>query len=309
MSWEVQTSAIWNSAEIQNLYEHGRGNGFLNGGVTSSGGTDLEVDYTAFQAVVDGTWVSVAGSSVTHDAADGTKPRMDMIVVNSAGTVSIVKGVATAQSASQSRPPLGTLAAGSLVLAGVYIPASASVILNSNVFDKRVMIDQFAEGPIGPRPPGAIARVNEQYATNTAMHVGIIEVNHPIALTQISFQVATVGAAGTLGIALFSNDGQSRLFNETTASISGTGVHEHEMSATAYIPAGVYYIAINPDATADLTLSAWTAGVDPFDEAAATDLNEISGTVSVTAGTIPATFNPDTGVTYAASVVAAVRFN
>lgn len=138
MGYESQTSGIIDHAFLQNVYEGLDGNGIASGGVCTGTGTDRVVSYTAFTGTIDGVAVSVAGSSVTHDVGDATNPRSDMIVCNSSGTVSIVKGTATAESASQTRPPLGTLPAGSVILATVYVPAGATVILDANVFDRRI---------------------------------------------------------------------------------------------------------------------------------------------------------------------------
>ena len=139
MGWETQSNSIINTADTQNWYEGSKGNGFLTGGVLTSADVDRETDYTAFTAIVNGTLVVVAASSVTHDAGDATNPRIDIVEVNSSGTVAIVKGTATAEnSTTQPRPPAPTLTAGSLMLAAVYVPASASTILDANIFDRRV---------------------------------------------------------------------------------------------------------------------------------------------------------------------------
>ena len=140
MPWTIQTSAILNHAEIQNLYEGHKGNGVLSGGVLTGTGTDRIVSFTAFTAIVNGTSISVGASTVTHGAGDASLPRMDLIECNSSGTVAIVAGTPTAESASQTRPPLPALTANSIVLGVVYVPIAATVILDANVFDRRVIL-------------------------------------------------------------------------------------------------------------------------------------------------------------------------
>lgn len=310
MSYTPQTSGITDHAFLQNLYEHGRGNGFLNGGVLSSAGTDLDTDYTAFQAVVDGTWVSVAAGSVTHDAADATNPRMDMVAVNSSGTVSIVKGTATAESTSQTRPPLGTLTSGSLIIGVVYILAGTTAINNNNVFDRRVMLDVNFEGPIVPRPVGFMdATTTQALSANTTARVTAVSVPHTIPVSAVTFDVSAVGASGTIAYGLFSNDGQTRLINDTTGTISGTGEHTETLSSTVYVPPGIYYVMAVSTASANVTFHSYNLTTNaPGGAAAPTGKNESSGTLTVTAGTIPATFDPDGDVTYAAAGAPVVRF-
>lgn len=310
MSLTVQPSGIIDWAFLQNLYEHGRGCGFLTGGVGSSAGTDLDTDYTAFQAVVDGTWVSVAAGNVTHDAADATNPRMDMVVVSSAGAVSIVKGTATPESSSQTRPPLGTLPAGSLILYVVYITNGITVIPAGNVFDRRVMIDITSEGPVVPYPTVPMDNsATQQMNSNTTARVTLVQVERTLSITRVTFDVSAVGTGGTLAYALFSNDGQTRLINEATAAISGTGEHT-DTPTTTVVPPGLYYVMAVVQSTADLTFHVYDLDPNgPGGAAAPAGMNESSGTVTVTAGTIPATFDPDGGVTFAAAGAPIVRLN
>ena len=311
MSYESQSSGIVDHAFLSNLYEHGRGNGFLTGGVCSSAGTDLDTDYTAFQVVVDGKWVSVAGGSVTHDAADATNPRMDMVVVSSAGAVSIVKGTATAESTSQTRPPLGTLTSGSLILCVVYITAGLSAIPDANLFDRRLMLDVAVEGPLVPNSAAiTAASTTQQMSSNTTARVTAITVPHTIPVSTITFDVSAVGTGGTVAYGLFSNDGQTRLINDVTGSISGTGEATDTLSSTVYVPPGLYYLMVVPQSTADLTFHVYNISANGAGGAAApSGMNESSGTVTVTAGTIPSTFDPDADVTYAAAGAPIVRLN
>ncbi len=308
MSYGTQVSGIVDHAFLQNLFEHGRGNGFLTGGVVTSDGTDLDSDFTAFDAVVNGTWVHVAASKVTHDAGDATNPRMDAIAVNSSGTVSIVKGTATAESTSQTRPPLNALTAGLLIVSVLYVPSGASVALDANQFDRRLMIDVGFEGPISPQPPGITSNTTTQYATNTTANVSLVELNRIIHATKWSMEATTVGTSGVFDFGLFSNDGQTRLINDFTGTISGTGLDTTTLATATSLPPGLYYVMTVPTSTADITFRSHTlVGVNAL--AAPSGENEASGTVTVSAGTIPTTFNPDTDVTFAAAGAPQVRLD
>lgn len=83
---------------------------------------------------VAGVQVSVAGTTKTHNVADVTNPRIDLVVVNSSGTVSITAGTAAAA------PVYPAIPASSVVLAAVYIPALLATVISGDITDKRVFI-------------------------------------------------------------------------------------------------------------------------------------------------------------------------
>jgi len=139
MSYESQTSGIIDHAFLENLYEGLNGNGITSGGVVTATGSDRVLTYTAVEGIASGVRFQANSSTVTLDAGDASNPRMDMIVWDkTAGAVAVVKGTATAESSSQTRPPLGTLDDNDLILAVAYVPTNASVILDANIFDRRV---------------------------------------------------------------------------------------------------------------------------------------------------------------------------
>lgn len=166
-----------------------------------------------------------------------------------------------------------------------------------------------AEGPVIALLPGSTGTGALVCAVNTVMSVGLVSIPHRMTISQITFRATTVTVAGTLGIALFSNDGQTRLINETTANIAVAGVITHTLAAPVTLNPGLYYIAINPDGLANIDVTAQGNPAQPGANAAAAGFNEITGTVVVAASTIPATFDPDVDVTYAATQTLFARLN
>jgi hypothetical protein len=75
----------------------------------------------------------VAGADVTIGTADGTHPRIDLIVVTSSGALAVRAGTA----AATPKPPART--ANDVVLAAVYVPASDTTIATSQITDLRVI--------------------------------------------------------------------------------------------------------------------------------------------------------------------------
>jgi len=96
-------------------------------------------------------------TDVPLDAA-GTKPRKDIIVINSSGTISVVKGTeADADPVGQSGPNTKTpeppsIPASSIILAEVWVGASATEIYNTDITDRRAIL-----GPVIHTPAGVTA--------------------------------------------------------------------------------------------------------------------------------------------------------
>ena len=143
MPFEHHTSGILDEEIIQSWYESfGRRFGVLSGGLGTATGADLESDFTLLETV-DGTngLSSTAAASVTHAAGDATNPRYDLVIWDtSAAAVAIVQGTPTAENATtQPRPPLGTIASDDIPLYAVYVQIGADVILDNNIFDRRLL--------------------------------------------------------------------------------------------------------------------------------------------------------------------------
>jgi len=106
--------------------------------VTADSG--LQVDVAAgYVKLSSGLALAVANTNPTHDAADATDPRWDIVVVNSSGTVAIRKGAASASNAV-----FPTLTSGDIALCATWIPATDTVITDTQIVDKRI----FTWGPV-----------------------------------------------------------------------------------------------------------------------------------------------------------------
>lgn len=82
------------------------------------------------------TPVAVTGATVTPGAAHATNPRFDLITANTSGTLAVVAGTAAAA------PVFPAIPASRVVLAAVYIPATATSITAANLVDKRQMVNR-----------------------------------------------------------------------------------------------------------------------------------------------------------------------
>jgi len=111
-------------------------NGARTGGlITAQGTPDMTVAVAAGSAVINGGLTTWAAGNVTIATADGTNPRIDLIVVNNAepSVVSATAGTAAAQ------PVLPSIPANSVVLATIYVEASDTTIETNKISDRRVL--------------------------------------------------------------------------------------------------------------------------------------------------------------------------
>ena len=168
------------------------------------------------------------------------------------------------------------------------------------------------EGPMIPDYPGARMTGNTAVATNTVMGLALVSVPHKIAVSEISIAVGTVTTPGTLGLAVFSNDGQTRHINITTASISASNSQvTTSLGGDVTLDPGLYYFAINPDGSASMTVYLWAGAYSNFSDSGFTStagLNELSGSIAVSAGAMATTFDPS-AMTVLTTAGPAMRFN
>lgn len=111
----------------------------LVGCAVTTAGTNLTLDVAKGAVLSNGALLAVTAGTVTIGTADATNPRIDLVVVSSAGTKSVRAGTA----AASPKPPVRT--ANDVVLAMVYVPANDTAIATNQITDKRVLRTQ---GPI-----------------------------------------------------------------------------------------------------------------------------------------------------------------
>lgn len=129
---------------------------------------------------------------------------------------------------------------------------------------------------------------------NTTGNTFSVEIKNAINTAKLTFVVTAVAVAGTLKFGFYTEDGQTQLFNFTTASISATGEVTTTFTA-ANVQPGRYYVVIVPVDTANVTVQA----INLQSNANMTPTGEPvwDGTQTVTADTLPATFDPTSAIT------------
>lgn len=121
-------------------------------GLAVTGGADMTPAVAKGAVLSNRIMYAVAAADVTVTAADATNPRIDLIVVTSAGALAVRAGTAGANP----KPPART--ANDVVIASVYVPATDTAIATTQITDRRVT----------PSFPLCIYRTTAAETTNTS---------------------------------------------------------------------------------------------------------------------------------------------
>ena len=145
-------------------------------------------------------------------------------------------------------------------------------------------------------------------ANNTTAHLGVVRIPRPITITRILYNIGA-GGAGTssVRIALYSEDGQTQIFNVTDVCGAATGIRPIDIAKT--IEAGNYIIlichAVYDTSAKTITRFVYDVTFCSADYAGYADL---SGTLTIAGGAAPATITPTAFTTVAAALIPVIRF-
>jgi hypothetical protein len=146
---------------------------------------------------------------------------------------------------------------------------------------------------------------------NTLLRLGQVIVNWQTTVNLLTINVSAVNTAGSLAIGLYSQDGQTQYFGFTTATINATGGFTHTLSSPVTLNPGIYYLVRLNVGTADLQTTMWqknaSASLNPFFNGVAGKAI-LQGTLTVTASTLPTTFDP-TAITSAGATTLMTRID
>lgn len=120
-------------------------------GLAVTGGADMTPAVAKGAVLSNGVMFAVAAADVTIGTADGTNPRIDLIVVNSSGALAVRAGTA----AATPKPPARS--AHDVVISAVFVPASDTSIETTKCVDMRVF----------PKAPVVIYKTTTAEVTNT----------------------------------------------------------------------------------------------------------------------------------------------
>jgi hypothetical protein len=146
-------------------------------------------------------------------------------------------------------------------------------------------------------------------ANNTTAHLGVVYIPRPLTLDFIQYNVsgASGGAPSVVRIALYTEDGQTQIFNVTDAVGANTGIRTVAMTDVA-IEAGNYilFICHSTYDTSGKLITRFTYDTTLQTHVAAEP--DLSGTLTIAGGAAPATIDPTAFTTVAGALIPEVRF-
>lgn len=157
-SFEQQVQSAPDQYDFQAIVNADAGTGLVSGcAVTQNGGGAMSVSVALGVVAVAGAEVSVAAGTATITAANGSNPRLDLVVVSSAGVISVTAGTAAAS------PVFPALTASQVLLAAVYVGTGVTSILTADIQGKAITVPP-ALGLVN-RVPGSDRTIPANYSS------------------------------------------------------------------------------------------------------------------------------------------------
>lgn len=183
----------YHATQRENEWRALKGWGLLKGLVCTAAGVDMDVDYTAGVTDINGTIGAPGASAVTIGASDGTKARLDIILINKAGTVSTRAGnLETSSGANDYYPP--DLNADEGLLYYVHVQAGATTIATADLTSKRIFVQ-----------PSTFQEVTGSRALDTT-YTNDTEVTRKVMIT---LDLTSGGGNGYFAEAILNTDGST----------------------------------------------------------------------------------------------------
>lgn len=113
-----------------------KGNGVISGcQVAAQENANMTVKVFSGNIQYEGSTIAVTETNATITTSNSTYGRLDLVCVNNSGTISVVEGT------SSIAPVMPEIAANSIVLACVYVPANDTSISHNQIIDKRMFVN------------------------------------------------------------------------------------------------------------------------------------------------------------------------
>jgi hypothetical protein len=281
------------SVDIDVLVAGFSGNGVISGGaVTAQGTPDMTVAVAAGVSVISNSRVVIGAGNVTITTADGTNPRIDLVVINSSAVKSVTAGTAAAQ------PVLPSIPANSIVLATLYVEASDTSIETNKINDRRVInaipVAQLANGTDGELITWDASGLPSTVPVGT-VNYALVSGGTGVAPT---FQVVPVAGGGT-GVATSTGTGSVVLNTSPTLvtpalGTPASGVMTNVTGTAASLTAG--NVTTNANLTGHVTSVGNAAVLGSFTTAQLlAAVTGETGTGAVVFGTSPTLITPALG--------------
>lgn len=234
--------------------------------VTQRGaGANMSVDVAAGTVLVVGTSVAVTAVNVAVTTADATNPRLDLVVANVSGTVSVLAGTAAA---APVEPALD--ATTYAVLAQVFVPAAASSVTTARITDRRVVVPAVTSmrpltGQIWA-PIGAGQAISNGINVYQQIWAVPIYIPSTITFTIIGCYVDTAVASSVVRLGIYNPTAAGQpgtlLLDAGTVSSAATGAQQATISQS--LTAGLYWLTATMQAVTGARLRSFGTYASPY---------------------------------------------
>ena len=156
---------------------------------------------------------------------------------------------------------------------------------------------------------GVTSYTNVGRNINTQMFFCLVDVLESMTINSLLFYTGTVTTPGTIKIALFSLDGQTKHFEVTSGTVATSTLNSVTVSPAYVISPGKYYLAFCTVGTTNAEFATQTINGSIYANFNfATGEYYYQGYKTITASTIPTTFDPAASVTADSLTGLFVRF-
>lgn len=161
-----------------------------------------------------------------------------------------------------------------------------------------------------PHPVGVsiASNLDFQLSTNTKLRLALFYIPFKITANKVSIRITNQTVSGTYKLVMYSEDGQTKVFEVTTGTTSANTTLSPALSAVVINP-GFYYFGVLANSTVNCKIATWGdpgAVSDVFEQIASEPV--LVGFVTVTASTIPSTITP-TSITWESNVAPMFRLD
>lgn len=252
--------------------------------IASQKATKTYADTKLPSSYLDTDVTLAANSDIKVASQKATKTYIDGIAVAGAPNASTtVKGIVEEATQSQFAASTDTGETGARLFA---VPSVIQTAINLARPTATTMIPPSSLGNTGVTDIGT--------SGNTQMTFGMIDVAESMTIASVSIYVNSYTASGTVKLALFSQDGATKHFEITTATISAGSQRVKTALGTPFaITPGKYYIAALITGTGNFGIFTIDPGANAFNaHNLASGEPYYTGRKTVTADTIPSTIDP-----------------
>lgn len=147
--------------------------------------------------------------------------------------------------------------------------------------------------------------------TNTTARFFKFNIYNNITVNSLTFRSSTVTTPGTVKFGFYSEDGQTKLLEVTSATINTSTTYKLSLGSSLSLTPGSYYLVVLPQSTFNGQIISYAH----FNDTVSVYFNNPSsepvlfGTKSVTANTLPTTFNPVSDITSTISLCPIIRLD